>query len=424
MSILSKVRSTLALTKAALVAAVVFVFSNSALALQVNHQPPFVPLYSSYSAESTDYFYTINQSEFNSAVSNGFANRGIVGYLERRQQPNTKPFKRFYKGPPQREHFYTTDEAEVALILSYGWVYEGVEGYIYTSRVPGSVPLYRVNKWTDATADLVHKYTVDWSEVQDLWGQGWGYDGVAGYVYGAAFPFADQGWNAPQNWIAGLRCPNPDRSSCWIGGQPINFRDYYFPSLFVPATVKTGSIQVMDFTFWSPDFFGDVGHLAFGMHGQFNEGRPNLLNFCPGMDLSECTWYRGLGPIIYGQSCDRCGGSSVGSEAFWNLGNDVVPPNQFSGQLRNNTQYHMSATVSDAGLLTYSITDLSSGQVVVNTSWDTAANQVYPQHSPFPNHLTGFFMLHATDNTRDFTFYVTNYRVFWVNPWSPGVKLR
>jgi len=141
------------------------------------------PLYQTHNPYVTDYFYTISPSERDiSIMYSGYTYHGIAAALESVQVAGTLPFQRFYKGPPQREHFYTSSSAEVSYVLANGWVYESVEGYIYTSQQPGTMPFYRLNRWEPSTADLQHFYTINAGERDYLIQQGWGYDGIAGYV--------------------------------------------------------------------------------------------------------------------------------------------------------------------------------------------------------------------------------------------------
>jgi Repeat of unknown function (DUF5648) len=96
------------------------------------------------------------------------------------------PFVRFFKGAPQIEHFYTSSNNEQQLIKYYGYTYEGAEGGLFTSGsnvVTGLVPLVRLNKFNASNGDLVHKWTTNSSTVNSLVSQGWGNDGVAGYVW-------------------------------------------------------------------------------------------------------------------------------------------------------------------------------------------------------------------------------------------------
>lgn len=385
---------------------------SSAHAVPLNHRPVFAPLYSAYSEAQNDNFYTTNLLELNQAVSQyGYVDTGIVAYVEKRQQPNTLALMRYYKGPPQTDHFYTTDVDEGSLVQSWGWVLEGNEGYIYTTLVPGSVPLYRVSKANAQNQDLVHKFTRSWVEVQQLQSVGWVYDNVAGYVYATEMPPAANGW------IAGFRCPHEydEALGCWgEAPPPADYRDFFFPDLLVDSTPRPANkrLQQMQFEFWSPDFFSDGGHLAFGLHGQMHKYLPDVSNLCLHASPSkDCTWHRGLGFVIYGQGRPVFNGSQVGGESFWVMGNAVEAPRQIYGTLSNNRRYRITASVDDSAYLSYTIVDLQTNTLVVNSTW--GASRGFPYSDPFPANHTGFFMVTAGENTKDFTFYVTNLHVSW-----------
>lgn len=387
---------------------------GTAHAVPLNPLPPFVPLYSSNHAGINDNFYTIDPQHHQLAIqTHGYVDTGPVAFLERRQQPNTKAFKRFYKGTPQTDHFYTSSDSEEALVLSLGWVFERVEGYIYTTQVPGSKPLYRLNLFNGQSGDLVHKYTLDVNEMQQLQAQGWGYDGVAGYVYASGFP------PATGDWLMGLRCPSTQPGQCWNGNAPANYRDFYFPLRLLAATFKPAgrTRQQMRFDFWTPDYFpvaslpGDIGaggHLFFGLHGRFNVGTPHVDQICgPGVTQPSCTWHRGLGTIVHGAPAGQ-----VQAEAWWSMGNSVLSPTIVAGTLQNNRNYQVTITVSDSAQLNYSIVDKQTQQLMISGSW--SAQSVYPAFSPFPNLLTGYFLGHSHSASRDFTVYVTGMSVSWL----------
>jgi len=143
-----------------------------------------VPLYETYNQQYQDFFYTIDPSQRDIAVSQyGYVYRGIAARVESTQIANTLPFWRFYKGLPQTDHFYTTDAGELNYVLSYGWQYERVEGYLFAGQAPGTVPMYRYHYWEGATSELMHYYTVDSTLRPMLESYGWVQDGLAGYVY-------------------------------------------------------------------------------------------------------------------------------------------------------------------------------------------------------------------------------------------------
>lgn len=146
-------------------------------------RPAGVPLYQLYSAGQNDWFYTTSAGERDFATTIGYAYGGVAARVEPGPQGDVSPFWRFYKGPPQTDHFYTASAADRDFVLQNGWQYEGIEGYLFGSQVEGTTALHRFNLWDPSTGDLVHRYTADFSLYPILTGQGWGYDGVAGYVY-------------------------------------------------------------------------------------------------------------------------------------------------------------------------------------------------------------------------------------------------
>lgn len=144
---------------------------------------PGVPLYQLYSEEVNDWFYTTSTSQRDLAMTVGYTFHGVVARVEPNPQGDVSPFWRFYKGPPETDHFYTTSATERDFVLSYGWHYEGIEGYLFNSQVDGTAALHRFNLWIPSTGDQVHYYTTNWSLYSILTEAGYGYDGVAGYVY-------------------------------------------------------------------------------------------------------------------------------------------------------------------------------------------------------------------------------------------------
>lgn len=380
----------------------------------LNNKPPFIALYSSHHAGYNDNFYTVDLAKHQGAMSSyGYSNTGVIGYLEARQQPNTRPFMRLYKGPPQTDHFYTTSDSEAVNAVAQGWVHEGVEGYIYTMQVPGTVPLYRVNRWFNQTSDLMHRYTRSWSEVTTLNTQGWTYDGVAGYVYVSAFPPV-----TANGWTAGLRCPSDGH--CRYGGPLANYRDFYFPHKIVNSTPKPAGTtrQKLTFNFMSPNFFAqdESGHIGIGLHGRANLGTPYVDVTCPSFaESSSCSWLRGLGAILYGgaafgQQQSSCP-TQVCGEAFF-VKSLKVRHGASTTPLQNNRTYRMTITVSDNGDLNYTVTDVLTNQTKFFNTWNTQG--VYPPESPFPANYTGFFMVAAGDHVHDFTLYITDLQIQWL----------
>jgi hypothetical protein len=392
-------------------------------------KPALAPLYSSYHAGVTDNFYTIKPQDHAIAKNTyAYADTGILAYMEKTQQPNTKPFKRFYKGAPQYEHFYTAYEDEVSIVQANGYQYEGPEGYIYTIQVPGTVPMYRIAKFNGYTGDLVHKYTLNSYEVYvSVYYQGWTSDGVQGYVYTKDTP------EVPYGTIMGLRCPEQSPGYCGSGAFIRNYRDYYFGSLSVPSTPKTGTTQRMRFNLLSWDFFptysdsGSNTHLAFTLHGQQSAYYPNVENACPSQSQigQNCSWHRGLGMILFGNSIAPNAQNnpwpyrlpnSVFTESWWVSGNDA---NRLRGAdqtglgLVNGRTYAVDIRVNDNGYISYSITDTSNGSIVKSDSWNASGQFANPS-SPFPAELTGYAILDANGSQRDYTVYITGLSVDWL----------
>jgi hypothetical protein len=395
-----------------LICASIALLANTAIAqvpfdppININPQAPLTPLYSANHEGVTSNFYTVNPEQHAIAINLGYVNTGVLAYMEKTRQTNTKPFRRFYKGPPQNEHFYSADDNEREIVLGLGYVYEGDEGFIYTSSVPGTVPMYRVAKFNGYTGDLVHKYTLDYSEVQALLTQGWTYDDVQGYVYTTPSPKLAGGT------ILGLRCP--EQGQC-KGGYS-NFRDYYFGNLSMPSTPKTGTTQRMTFILRSPDFFynsnnyGDNGHIAFSLHGQYSYSNP-ITHWCNDINQTAtgCLWHRGLGMFLQSDG-------SAKTEA-WFVGGNAVRDNASGniGALQNDRNYYVEINVHDGGSIWYTIVDMQTNAVVKSEAYNSIPLYSNPAGGTFPFALTGYDVLNATDKAYDYTVYISNFSVVWL----------
>jgi hypothetical protein len=275
--------------------------------------------------------------------------------------------------------------------------------------------------------NLVRAESISSAEVYDLTNnQGWASDGVQGYVYTTPNPQVSGGI------ILGLRCPSAGSGDC-NGSNPNipNYRDYYFGSKGVAATTKPvgKTTQRMRFRFWSPDMFGTSEHLFFSLHGRFSLGSPNALNICPSQSQisPSCSWHRGLGMIIFGQSVTQPAHlppnswpsrmpNQVFTESWWVAGNDSINlrgANPSAGLLTNNRQYSADIRVSDSGYISYSITDMTTNTVVKSDAWNASGQFTNPT-SPFPIELTGYAVGYATGSQRDYTVYITNFSVDWL----------
>jgi hypothetical protein len=134
-----------------------------------------VPLYRAYNSGNNSHVFTQSYSEVQKAVSAGWKNEGIAGYIDRKQAPGTTPLYRAFN-PGNGDHFYTADANERNRALSSGYQDEGIAGYIATSQQPGTTPLYRLFNGSE------HFYTTNPGERQTNLQSGWRDEGVAGYI--------------------------------------------------------------------------------------------------------------------------------------------------------------------------------------------------------------------------------------------------
>jgi len=104
--------------------------------------PPTTPLYSYYSANNIDHFYTITRNDATLAYY-GYAYEGCEGLVYPTNPSGTVPLYRYYNSA-KTDHFYTVDRNDAGL-ATYGYQFENIEGYVYSYNNPvaGNVPLYR-----------------------------------------------------------------------------------------------------------------------------------------------------------------------------------------------------------------------------------------------------------------------------------------
>lgn len=412
-------------------------------------QGRLAPLYSSHSEVLNDNFYTIERSECEiSVVQYGYQFTGIVGFVEASELPKTKPFKRFFSGF-YLNHFYTHDAEEENTVLNCcgeeGWDIEkprSNEGYIYvpdnaiypSPPVPGTVPLYRLHSWNSTYDSLIHEYTAsEWRRQQLIW-QGWGFDGIAGYVYPSPVPTVAGGA------IFGAR-------GC--GSNCSTSASFHFPAVIQNATARPASTlplkQVMSFTFHSHDFFPDAsdperimpgagGHISFALRGLYEFSASNL-GLCQNPLQTNCTRIRGAGSIMNSRPSSPWGlpADLLHFESwFVGLGRDRFCPStqaintmvcvssvqNVSPVFVNGQKYGFRMEVSDGGTVTVRYSDPSGFPVFLEESWQSASHFPVKQDASdliggFPAHLTGFWLTPANDQDREFTFYVENLQVSW-----------
>jgi hypothetical protein len=142
--------------------------------------PELVKVYSFYSADLTDSFYTTSEAE-GIGASGKYSAMGGQWYVYNSQAEGALPFYRLWSSNIT-DHFYTLSEDERAYAKTVGYIDEGILGYVYPSKVAGSVPLYRY--WNGAIGD--HKFHAGSANpyyARAFAMQGYTYEGVAAYVF-------------------------------------------------------------------------------------------------------------------------------------------------------------------------------------------------------------------------------------------------
>lgn len=123
------------------------------------------------------YFYTYDYREIGEGT-NDFRVEGIQSRIfdnSRKNDSDKQPLYR-YNNPSVRDYFYTTDFNELnGATGGQGYTYEGIAGYIYKNNAAGRVPVLRYNK------NGIHFYTTDPNELGQG-GFGFVLEGTIGYT--------------------------------------------------------------------------------------------------------------------------------------------------------------------------------------------------------------------------------------------------
>ena len=428
-------------TKLLAIASTLATISFVAGAVPLNEKSPLRALYYVYSAESNDYFYSINYDDIQSAIHvHGYNDLpgliGTIGYVEAVLSTHTAELMRFYKWLPETDHFYTTDQSEADLVRSWGWNYEGIEGHLYTYQVPGTVPLYRLNKWNPTTGDQVHYFATDASDIQSKISQGYANDGVKGYIYTNVTPNAAPA--VPNGRILGRRCDLSKRFGSYGCNQGApNSRDDYFNQGFnLPSHTWNPSqyaTHYVSFDYISYDWSRETGH------------QDIMLRNTVVYDPNNITWgaYDGVG-LIFGGSNWWCGGDDYNkvSVEVWRpnaQGNSteavVVCASVSNTRLQNGVMYSFAMRSTHDGNFCYSIrqgsTTIEPDRCVnVKDTYENMHNNIPPLAAkkglkyparfapyPLPNFSTGantkYTLVHANDANKDFTSYFLNINSYW-----------
>jgi len=146
---------------------------------------PRVPLYWLYNVAETDSAYTVSEDRRDRLVrERGYSDMGPIGYIDTAAQPNARPLRCFYIGPPKTDTSCTTSAVEQKILRGLAYEEIGVEGYVPIERLAGTIVLYRVSRgYGEGNRDREHRFVVDPDELKRLRKLGWTYDGSKGFVY-------------------------------------------------------------------------------------------------------------------------------------------------------------------------------------------------------------------------------------------------
>jgi hypothetical protein len=137
-----------------------------------------VPLLELVSAGGKGRLYTLDAKEARAAVSQNRMKpqAGRIGYLRRQAFDGSTPLFRLKPRPDSAAWLFTASTSERDSLAGQGWVYEGVAGYLAKASGPGLVQLLRFSnsyEWRLAPA----------SRKQKLLDAGYRLDGPVGYVH-------------------------------------------------------------------------------------------------------------------------------------------------------------------------------------------------------------------------------------------------
>lgn len=402
----------------------------------LREKPPLRALEYVYSAETNDYFYSIDASQIEAAIyAHGYDDLpglvGTIGYVEPNLETMTAELRRFYKWQPETDHFYTIDPDEMAQVRNLGWADEGIEGHLYSTQVPGTRPVYRLSKWDPSTGDLVHYFATESWDIQAKLDQGYSNDGLAGYLYTSVTPNLAPAVAGGR--ILGRRCTASNAACSWPS---IGYRDYYFnDGRNLPSTAPyywSRSTHHVTFDYQSFDWSAETGH------------QDVMLRNSVKYDPNDISWgaYDGVGLIFSGAN-PWCGVSTHDRVVveIWRPRADgrsteaLVDCSTLSTtRLIPGVKYSFALSSSDSGQFCYTIrsgtTTLESRCSNVKDKYEYLCRYV-PQalkgdgctdvnryvKYPIPNFSTGantyYSLLHAHDAQKDFTSYFTNVTSTW-----------
>ena len=92
-----------------------------------------VPIFRLWHEGIRNHLYTNNAQERASAISSGYKNEGILGYLSPKLRPGLVPFHRLFNRGMQN-HFYTASEKDKERHIKIGYEDQGILGYVKRAK--------------------------------------------------------------------------------------------------------------------------------------------------------------------------------------------------------------------------------------------------------------------------------------------------
>ena len=135
-------------------------YERRAFALPTGPQAGLLPFYRLYHPTLKSHFYTSNENEKYFALSLGYQDEGLLGYLSPAFLFGSTPLYRLYH--PRGAHLYTIDILEREQSKAYGFMDEGIAGFAWPlpSPVQPPVPVVTPARLSDTSRSLSVSYDV------------------------------------------------------------------------------------------------------------------------------------------------------------------------------------------------------------------------------------------------------------------------
>jgi hypothetical protein len=147
-------------------------------------QSPRVALHWLWNERETDSAYTVDAARRASMTrERGYADMGVVAYVDSRPGRSGRPLKCFYFPAPHTNTFCSISRIEQKTIRDLGYRYTSDEGYLEIEKTEGAVALFRLSRAYGNGDDTEHRFVVSEDELRRLRKDGWTFDGVKGYVF-------------------------------------------------------------------------------------------------------------------------------------------------------------------------------------------------------------------------------------------------